>query len=92
MFFPEGQIRIHLYGQPCDMRRSFDGLQALVMQGLGADPTDGALYTFITSRGTQMRVCISTAQDFAFGRSVWRRHVLLPIGARFPRAKWTGRD
>lgn len=20
MFFPEGQIRVHLYGQPCDMR------------------------------------------------------------------------
>ena len=33
MFFPEGQIRVHLYGQPCDMRRSFDGLQALVRHG-----------------------------------------------------------
>ena len=20
MFFPEGRIRVHLYGQPCDMR------------------------------------------------------------------------
>ena len=25
MFFPEGQIRVHLYGRPCDMRKSFDG-------------------------------------------------------------------
>jgi transposase len=39
MFFPEGRIRVHLYGQPCDMRKSFDGLQALVRQGLQADPT-----------------------------------------------------
>ena len=27
MFFPEGRIRVHLYGEPCDMRKSFDGLQ-----------------------------------------------------------------
>jgi hypothetical protein len=26
MFFPEGQIRVYLYGAPCDMRKSFDGL------------------------------------------------------------------
>ena len=38
MFFPEGQIRVHLYGQPCDMRKSFDGLQALVRHELRADP------------------------------------------------------
>ena len=56
MFFPEGQIRVHLYGEPCDMRRSFDGLQALVRQGLGADPTNGGLYVFVNRRGTQMRV------------------------------------
>src|SRR5581483_1082090 len=34
MFFPEGQIRVYLYGAPCDMRRSFDGLQAMVRQEL----------------------------------------------------------
>jgi transposase len=38
MFFPEGQIRVHLYGQPCDMRKSFNGLYALTRHGLGADP------------------------------------------------------
>ena len=35
MFFPEGQIRVHLYGQPVDMRKSFDGLYALTRQQLG---------------------------------------------------------
>lgn len=39
MFFPEGVIRVHLYGMPCDMRRSFDGLSALVRHELFADPT-----------------------------------------------------
>ena len=50
MFFPEGQIRVHLYGQPCDMRRSFDGLSTLVRHELQADPCDGSLYCFINRR------------------------------------------
>jgi len=56
MFFPEGQVRVYLYGQPADLRRSFDGLQALVRQGLARDPLDGGLYVFINRRGTQIRV------------------------------------
>lgn len=56
MFFPEGQIRVHLYGQPCDMRKSFDGLQALTRHALLADPLNGALYAFINRRATQMKV------------------------------------
>lgn len=28
MFFPEGQVRVFLYGQPVNMRLSFDGLYA----------------------------------------------------------------
>ena len=26
MFFPEGQVRVFLYGKPVSMRLSFDGL------------------------------------------------------------------
>ena len=50
---PEYAIRVHLYGQPCDMRRSFDGLQAVVRHGLGGDPTDGGLYVFVNRRPNQ---------------------------------------
>lgn len=56
MFFPEGQIRVCLYGEPCDMRKSFNGLTALVRHGLRCDPLDGSLYVFISRRATQMRV------------------------------------
>jgi transposase len=56
MFFPEGQIRVHLYGQPVDMRKSFDGLYALTRQGLGQDPLSGQLFVFINRRATQMKV------------------------------------
>lgn len=56
MFFPEGQIRVHLYGQPVDMRKSFDGLYTLTRQGLGQDPLSGQLFVFINRRATQMKV------------------------------------
>jgi transposase len=55
MFFPEGQLRVHLYGQPCDMRRSFDGLSAMVRHELRADPCDGSLYCFVNRRATQSK-------------------------------------
>jgi transposase len=56
MFFPEGQIRVHLYGFPCDMRKSFAGLYALTKQRLLADPLSGDLYVFISRRATMMKV------------------------------------
>ena len=56
MFFPEGQLRVHLYGQPVDMRKSFDGLYALTRHGLQQDPLSGHLFVFINRRATQMKV------------------------------------
>lgn len=28
-FFPKAQIRVQLYGQPVDMRKSFDGIKGI---------------------------------------------------------------
>lgn len=56
MFFPEGAERVHLYGRPVDMRKSFDGLYALARHGVGQDPLSGHLFVFINRRATQMKV------------------------------------
>lgn len=56
MFFPEGQIRVHLYGRPCDMRKSFDGLYALTRNELQQDPLSGRLFVFVNRRGSQIKV------------------------------------
>lgn len=56
MFFPEGQVRVHVYGRPVDMRKSYDGLYALTRQELGQDPLSGQLFVFINRRATQMKV------------------------------------
>jgi len=71
MFFPEGQIRVYLYGQPADMRCSFNGLQALTRQGLGQNPLDGSLYVFVNRRGTQMRVLYFDRSGFC----VWSKRL-----------------
>ena len=64
MFFPEGQVRVFVYGQPADMRKSFDGLYALVKHAMGQDPLSGHLFCFINRRGTLVKVLY-------FDRSGW---------------------
>jgi transposase len=56
MFFPESTLRVHIYEEPVDMRKSFDGLYALVRHRLALDPLSGALFVFIRRRGSQMKV------------------------------------
>ena len=48
--------QIWLCVQPTDMRRSFDGLSALVRTHLGEDPTSGQWFAFINRRRTQIKV------------------------------------
>lgn len=43
IFFREGQIRVRLYGEPCDIRKPSDELQTLVRHELDGDPSNGGL-------------------------------------------------
>ena len=70
MFFAEGQIRVHLYGSPADMRKSYDGLQALTRHAMGQDPASGALYVFVNRRGNQLKTEVP----------VLRSQRVLPLG------------
>lgn len=71
MFFPEGQVRVHLYGQPADMRKSFDGLYALVRNAMRLDPLSGALFVFVNRRGTQIKVLYFDRSGFC----VWAKRL-----------------
>jgi transposase len=55
MFLPEADSRIWLCTQPTDMRKSFNGLNALVKNQLKEDPLSGQLFAFINKRKTQMK-------------------------------------
>lgn len=71
MFFPEGQVRVHVYGRPTDMRKSFDGLYALTRHELRQDPTSGRLFVFINRRATQMKVLYWDRSGFC----VWAKRL-----------------
>jgi transposase len=49
-------MRIYLHARPTDMRKSFDGLIALVRSVFRADPLDGSLFLFINRRGDRLKM------------------------------------
>ena len=55
-WFAESRVRVWLYRRPTDMRRSFDGLSAMVKRELGEEPTSGAVYVFVNRGKTLMKV------------------------------------
>lgn len=56
MFFPESTVRIWLYARPTDMRKSYDGLIALVKHHLGEDPLSGQLFVFFNRPRNRVKV------------------------------------
>lgn len=56
MFFPEEQVKIWLCTRPTDMRKSFDGLAALVKTQLNQDPTSGQLFVFVNRRKNYLKL------------------------------------
>jgi transposase len=48
--------RVFVCTQPADMRKSFDGLAALVQQHLGCDPLSGDLFVFRSRRGDRVKL------------------------------------
>lgn len=52
MFFPASRVRVWLYTRPTDMRKSFDGLSALVKNTLMEDPLSGHFFVFVNCKRT----------------------------------------
>jgi len=51
-----GSIKVMVALEPCDMRKGFDGLSALVVGRLGEDVRGGAIYVFSNRRRTRLKV------------------------------------
>lgn len=92
MFFPEGQVRVLLYGQPVNMRLSFDDLYALdkhVMHQIRRLETCSRSSTAALPRSV---FCTSTAAACACGPSVWSKVGLSATGPTSRAVRWTRRD
>ena len=55
MFHSSANLKVYVATQPCDMRKSFDGLLAVVQGMLQGDPRSGALFVFFNRKATLMK-------------------------------------
>jgi transposase len=65
MFFPEAQLKVWLYTQPTDMRKSFDGLSSLVKEKLSENPLSGQLFVFVNRRRTYLKALYFDRSGYA---------------------------
>ena len=59
------QHKYYLYGQPTDMRKSFDGLSGLVRNHLRRNPTSGEVYVFLNRKRDMIKVLLWDRSGFA---------------------------
>ncbi len=71
MLFSEANVRVWLCTEPVDMRKSFNGLSALVKHRLEEDPLSGHLYVFVNRRKTQMKILCFDRNGYA----IWSKRL-----------------
>lgn len=76
-----GNLKVYLATQPCDMRKSFNGLSAVVEQKLAGDPLSGAVFVFTNHRRNLIKLLYwdgtglwVMAKRLEKGRFSWPKH------------------
>ena len=58
MQFPSTSQPIHLCCQPVDMRKNFDGLSAIVVNGFRKDPLRDGIFVFVNKSRDKMKLLV----------------------------------
>jgi transposase len=56
MFTLSSSHKFHLFSQPTDMRKSFDGLSGLIQNTLDSNPCNGDVFIFINRRRDKIKL------------------------------------
>ena len=56
MFTLSSSNKFHLYSEPTDMRRSFDGLSGIIQNNLESNPCNGDVFIFINKRRDKIKL------------------------------------
>lgn len=67
MFFPESGLKIWFCSEATDMRKSFNGLAAMVKNKMAEDPLSGEFFVFVNRRKTMMKILFFDRN----GYSIW---------------------
>jgi transposase len=51
-----GGLKVYVALEPCDLRKSFNGLEGLVRERLGEDPRAGALFVFTNRSRNRLKI------------------------------------
>lgn len=74
--------RIFAYAHPTDMRKSFQGLLALVQRVFTEDPYSGSLFVFVNRRGNYVKILAWDRTGFTlFAKKLERGRFLFPSDA-----------
>jgi transposase len=66
-------VRVYLCLTPCDMRKSFDSLHALVREHLELDAFAGHLYVFTSRRKDRVKILYWDLTGSLCGVNGWRK-------------------
>jgi len=81
VFLSSEPRRILAYSEPVDMRKSFDGLVAVVQNVLQEDPLSGCLYVFFNRRGNYLKLVAWDRTGYTlFAKRLERGRFRLPSG------------
>jgi transposase len=81
VFLSSAPRRILAYGEPVDMRKSFNGLVALVQNVLHEDPLSGCLYVFFNRRGNYLKLVTWDRTGYSlFAKKLEQGRFRLPSG------------
>ena len=90
-------LEVLALAEPCDMRKSYDSLSAVVRKELGRNPNSGTLYLFCNKRRTRAKVLMFDGTGLCIymkrlekGRfaPLWGVGAQLEPGATAPRSRF----